>query len=124
MDKAEAYGKRRLTKEMNKEKHSNMLIKTFILKIQENKLNIKVKDALSLLFVEAKWYKNFILDYLEKGNKLKDFDTTLTQITHKDKDKNDVKVELQQLSSQMRRGTVDWIQCSLNELHAKELSLN
>ena len=67
MDKAEAYGKRRQTKEMNKEKHSNMLIKTFILKIQENKLNIKVKDALSLLFVEAKWYKNFILDYFLKN---------------------------------------------------------
>ena len=83
MNKAEAYGNRRLTKEMNKEKHSNMLIKTFILKIQENKLNIKVKDALSLLFVEAKWYKNFILDYLEKGNKLKDFDTKIKTITHK-----------------------------------------
>ena len=88
---------------------------------KDGSLNNKVKDALSLLFVEAKWYKNFILDYLEKGNKLKDFDTKIKTITHKDKDKNDVEVELKHLSSQMRSGTVDWIQYSLNALHAKKL---
>ena len=122
MNKAEAYGKRKLTKKVNKEKHSNMLIKTFILKIQENKLNNKVKDALKMLFVEAKWYKNFIIDYLEKENKLKNFDTKIKIITHKDKDKNDVEVKLKYLSSQMRKGTVDWIQYSLNSLHAKKLN--
>ena len=121
MNRAEAYEKGRLTKEMNKEKHSNMLIKTFILKLQENKLNNKVKNDFEMLYVEAKWYKNFVLDFLEKGNKLKDFDTKIKTITHKDKDKNDVEVELKHLSSQMRRGIVEWIQYSLNELHAKKL---
>ena len=43
MNKAEAYDKRRMTLEMNKEKHSNMLIKNVVLKIQENKLNNKIK---------------------------------------------------------------------------------
>ena len=121
MDKAEAYDNRRMTLEMNKEKHSNMLIKNVVLKIQENKLNNKVKNDFKMLYVEAKWYKNFVLDFLEKGNKLKDFDTKIKTITHKDKDKNDVEVKLKHLSSQMRSGTVDWIQYSLNDLHAKKL---
>ena len=99
MDKAEAYDNRRMTLEMNKEKHSNMLIKNVVLKIQENKLNNKVKNDFKMLYVEAKWYKNFVLDFLEKGNKLKDFDTKIKTITHKDKDKNDVEVKLKHLSS-------------------------
>ena len=121
MDKAEAYDKRRMTLEMNKEKHSNMLIKNVVLKIQENKLNNKVENDFKMLYVEAKWYKNFVLDFLEKGNDLKDFDTKIKTITHKDKDKNDVKVELQHLKSQMRSGIVDWIKGDLNKLHAKKL---
>ena len=121
MNKAEAYDKRRMTLEMNKEKHSNMLIKNVVLKIQENKLNNKVKDDFKMLYVEAKWYKNFVLDFLEKGNDLKDFDTKIKTITHKDKDKNDVEVKLTHLRSQMRSGIVDWIQYSLKSLHAKKL---
>ena len=101
MNKAEAYENRRQTKEMNKEKHSNMLIKNVVLKIQENKLNNKVENDFKMLYVEAKWYKNFVLDFLEKGNDLKDFDTKIKTITHKDKDKNDVEVKLKHLSSQM-----------------------
>ena len=61
------------------------------------------------------------MDFLEKGNDLKDFDTKIKTITHKDKDKNDVKVELQHLKSQMRSGIVDWIKGDLNKLHAKKL---
>ena len=61
MDKAEAYDNRRMTLEMNKEKHSNMLIKNVVLKIQENKLNNKVENDFKMLYVEAKWYKNFVL---------------------------------------------------------------
>ena len=43
-----------------------MLIKNVVLKIQENKLNNKVKNDFKMLYVEAKWYNNFVLDFFRE----------------------------------------------------------
>ena len=43
-------------------RHSQMVPKAFETKIIENKLTKEQKEALERLFLEAKWYKNYVLD--------------------------------------------------------------
>ena len=93
------------TKRQTIERHSNMLCKTFDVKIQENALSNDQKEALERIFLEQKWYKNYILNWSKqsKDNKISKFDTKITKITKKDKDLNDVDVEIKYLSSQSRQ---------------------
>lgn len=62
----------------------------FTLKIDYSKLNKKSKDQLNQLFLESKWFYNFILSQEEPFK----VDTKIITITKKDKDKNDIKVDL------------------------------
>ena len=86
-------------------RHSNMLLKTYEVKIQENKLRKKQREALERIFLEAKWYKNYILNWMNESeeNKLSKFNTKITEITKKDKDMNDVPVEITTLPAQSRQ---------------------
>lgn len=90
------------------ERHSKMSCKSYTVKIQSNKLSVKQQDELHRLFLEAKWFKNYVLDWCNKSedNKLSKFDTKIKNITHKDKDMNDIDVELKQISSQMKQSIV------------------
>lgn len=82
-------------------RHANMLCKTFDIKIQENRLSKAQKEALFTIFIEQKWYKNYILAWSEKdkNNKITKFDTKQNNITHKDKDMNDIPVIIKYLSA-------------------------
>lgn len=120
MNNTEAYARRLETKLRNKVKHSGMRVLTFALKIQVNKLSAKTLNRLSMCFVEAKWLRNYIISFLETHN-LKEFDRKTVNISHKDKDGNDVEVVLENLSSQMRTAVIDWVKDDLNKLHAKKV---
>ena len=81
------------TKHETIERHASMLCRTFDIKIQENKISKAQKEALEKIFIEQKWYKNYILNWCEQdreNNKLSKFDTKQTKITHKAKDMKDV----------------------------------
>lgn len=93
------------TKRQTFTRHKNMSCKTFDVKIQENSLNKQQKEALERIFLEQKWYKNYILNWTKqsKENKISVFDTKQTTITKKDKDMNDVKVKILYLSAQSRQ---------------------
>ena len=82
-----------------------MSCKTFDVKIQHNAISIKQKEALERIFLEQKWYKNYILNWCESSpeNRLSKFDTRQTAITKKDKDMNDIDVQIQYLSAQSRQ---------------------
>lgn len=62
-----------------------MLVKTFDVKIQMNKVSRAQKEALETIFLEQKWYKNYILNWSEQSdkNKITKFDTKLNDITKK-----------------------------------------
>ena len=51
-----------------REKRQLQECKVFSLKIQNNKLNKVQKEQLKMLFVEAKWLKNDILNYFEQND--------------------------------------------------------
>ena len=93
------------TKRNTVSRHQNMTCKTFDVKIQENSLSKQQKEALARLFLEQKWYKNYILNWSKqsKENKISKFDTRQTSITKKDKDMNDVEVQILYLSAQSRQ---------------------
>jgi putative transposase len=93
------------TKRETVERHNSMTVKTFDVKIQENKLSPKQSEALRLIFLEQKWYKNYILNWsnLSEENKISKFDTKINDITKKDKDMNDVKIHIKYLSAQSKQ---------------------
>lgn len=107
------------TKRETISRHENMNCHTYTFKIQENSLNNQQKEFLKMIFIEQKWLKNYILNWCEqdKENKLTKFDTKITKITHKDKDMNDVKVELKYLSAQSKQCLISRMYSNIKTLH-------
>ena len=101
------------TKRETIERHKSMSVKTFDVKIQENQLSKQQKEALETIFLEQKWYKNYILNWCEQdeNNRITKFNTKQNQITKKDKDMNDVPVNIKYLSASQR-------QCLISRMYA------
>lgn len=102
-----------------RERHKNMALKTFTVKIQKNKLSKQQKEALETIFLEQKWYKNYILNWVEQNenNKISKFDTKQTIITKKDKNMNDIPVVIKYLSAQSRQCLVSRMLENIKTLH-------
>lgn len=100
-------------------RHASMLCRTFDVKIQANKLSKQQKEALETIFLEQKWYKNYILNWCEqdKNNRITKFNTKQNQITKKDKDMNDVSVSIKYLSASQR-------QCLISRMYANTKTLH
>ena len=108
------------TKHETIERHKSMSVKTFDVKIQENQLSKQQKEALETIFLEQKWYKNYILNWCEQdeNNRIAKFNTKQNQITKKDKDMNDVPVNIKYLSASQRQCLVSRMYANIKTLHA------
>jgi putative transposase len=82
-----------------KKKRKTQTCKVYELKIQSNHLSTEKKTFLKMLFVEAKRFYNYILS----SEDIFAFDTKNNFILYKDKDKNDIKYEIQHMSSQIKQ---------------------
>lgn len=92
------------TKKETINRHRNMICRTYTCKIHKQSLSKKNKDLIERMFVEAKWLKNYILAWsglsskdeeYKKSHNIFKFDAqNLKTITHKDKDMNDIEVNL------------------------------
>jgi putative transposase len=107
------------TKRNTIERHKSMLVKTFDVKIQENQLSKQQKEALETIFLEQKWYKNYILNWCEQdeNNHITKFNTKQNQITKKDKDMNDVPVNIKYLSASQRQCLISRMYANIKTLH-------
>ena len=108
MEDAERKAKnRQIAESMNKtfEKRKGQVCRVYTVKIQENKLSKVQQEQLKMMFVEAKWLKNDIIAWTKQNpeRKISDYDTKQKTITHKDKDMNDVEVELKYLPAQVKQ---------------------
>lgn len=84
-----------------REKRQSQECKVFSLKIQNNKLNRIQKEQLKMLFVEAKWLKNDILNYFEKNN---NFDYKIQKTIFKKNFNGELEEkEIKYLGSQMKQ---------------------
>ena len=96
------------TKRSTIERHANMLVKTFSVKIQYNKCSKAQKEALQRIFLEQKWYKNYILNWSkETGLFFNKFDTKQKVITKKNAKMEDEEVSIKYLSAQSRQALVN-----------------
>lgn len=86
-------------------KRKGQVCRVFTVKIQENKLSSRQKEELKMMFVEAKWLKNAILQWSRENpeNRISEYDTKKKTVVHKDKDMNDVEVELKYLPAQVKQ---------------------
>lgn len=111
------------TKNETIERHSKMSIKTFDVKIQWNKLSNRQKEEITKVFLEQKWYKNYVLNWAEtSGNKISKFDTKITEITHKDKDLNDIPYKIKYLTSQSRQCLLSRMCSNIKTLHTLKIN--
>lgn len=85
-------------------KRQSQVCRVYKCKIQTNKLSAKQKLQLKMMFVEAKWIWNDILNWCEQSKENKPWDYKLTDTVHHfDKDNNLVEAKLQYVHSQMKQ---------------------
>ena len=72
-------------------------------KVQQNKLNKEQEQHLKMLFVEAKWLYNHVLNLSQTQNVFDINYTSIKQVKHFDKFKKEVISDLSYLSSQMKQ---------------------
>ena len=74
--------------------------RTFKFKVDRSRLTSQQKEQLKMMLVESKWIYNYIIGNCDPYNvSYKD----LVNITHKDKNNNDVNVNITHVSSAVRQ---------------------
>ena len=81
-------------------KRAKQICKTFKFKIDWDNLNLVQKETLKMMFVEAKWIYNYLLsqDDIYSFNY-----KNINYITHKDKNKNDIPVNITYIKSSVKQ---------------------
>ena len=93
-----------LTKQETADRRANQICKTFTVKIQQNQLSKLQKEELKMIFVEAKWFYNDILNWSkDENNKIWNYNTKTKKVVKKDEDGNNVSVNLKYLKSSMKQ---------------------
>lgn len=86
-----------------RERHSEMDVHVYTVKLDESHLSIDQYEHLKMLFVEARWETNDII----ASNDIFNYDYRRTVVDGLDKNRNPVQRTLTRLSSQMRQSIVD-----------------
>ena len=85
-------------------KRESQVCHTFKVKIQESSLTKTQKEQLKMVFVEAKWLANDILNWSENpDHKIWEYDTKQKSVIKKDKDFKDVKVDLKFIPASVKQ---------------------
>jgi len=88
----------------------------FELKLDESHFSLKTKEALKMMFVEAKWLYNY---YLSQEDVFK-ADCKLQKVLHKDKEGKDIETELKYLPAKYKVSVLEGIQNSIKGLSARK----
>lgn len=79
-----------------------------VVKVQANKLNATQREHLFMLFVEAKWVYNHIVQLSREGVDVFSLDyKTLRKVIRRDKDGNEIETLITRLSSQMLQAVLE-----------------
>jgi putative transposase len=112
LDKNESI--RKAVKE-TRERRTSQDCRVFKIKIDESRLSKRQAEALKMLFVEAKWLYNDILNWSE-DNEISTYDTSVKKIKVLNKDKEFEEKELRFIGSQMKQSIVAKIQSAIKGL--------
>ena len=87
-------------------KRAKQICKTFKFKIDWDNLNLVQKETLKMMFVEAKWIYNYLLSQ----DDIYSFDyKNINYITHKDKNKNNIPVNITYIKSSVKHELISQI---------------
>lgn len=96
-----------ISKQETLKMRQNQVCKTFTVKVSKNHLSKLQKEQLKMIFVEAKWIYNDMINWSSKeDNKIWNYNTKIKEISHKDKDGNCVVSELKYIGSSMKQWIV------------------
>ena len=96
-------------------KRAKQSCKTFKFKIDWDNLNLVQKETLKMMFVEAKWIYNYLLSQ----DDIYSFDyKNINYITHKDKNKNDIPVNITYIKSSVKQELISQIVNQIKGLSA------
>ena len=87
--------------------------RTFKFKVDRSRLTSQQKEQLKMMLVESKWIYNYIVGNCDPYN-ISDKD--LVNITHKDKDNNDINVKITHIGSSVRQQIIKQIQDQIKGL--------
>ena len=97
------------------EKRSSQICFVYRIKIDQSHLSNKQKEQLKMIFVEAKWIYNDILNY-SKTNNISTYDTKSKFVNVLNKDKQIEQREMKYIGSQMKQSVLADILASLKGL--------
>ena len=100
-------------------RRKSMLPRVVVLKVQENKLTSAQREALRMMFIEAKWLYNHVLALSEGEDGADVFSlkyNDIPEVLHYDKDRNPIVSPITRLSSQMRQAVLDGICTNIGNL--------
>lgn len=88
-------------------RRENQILKTYECKIVEKRLNKRQQGELQMLFVEGKWFYNYVLNLHKSGVKLNRINSTIIKSVERfDKDGNKVVSKLEYIGSQQKQAIV------------------
>ena len=93
-------------------RRKSMLPRVVVLKVQDNKLTSAQREALRMMFIEAKWLYNHVLALSEGEDGADVFSlkyNDIPEVLHYDKDRNPIVSPITRLSSQMRQAVLDGV---------------
>lgn len=93
--------------------------KVYTVKIDESRLSVRQAEQLKMLFVEAKWIYNDILNYSE-NNDILSYNTKIKNVDVLNKDKEKETRELKYIGSQMKQSVFANILSSIKMLSTKK----
>jgi putative transposase len=105
---------RKETIKLTKEKRKHQNCRVFELKIIKSKCSKKTLKHLNKLFLETKWFYNYILS----SDNIKDFNTKIKIVDVLNKDKQIEKRTINTISSQMKQEIKDRLFCNILSLSA------
>ena len=98
------------------EKRKSQTCHVYTLKIQENKLNTAQKEYLNRIFLEAKWFYNFILS----SDDIYSFNPTIKEVQILNKEKESEIREIKVLCAQSKQSIYDRTKTSIKSLSTKK----
>lgn len=117
---SEKYTKIMTARAETREKRKSQRCRVFELKVKKKSLKPEQKEHLNMMFVESKWCYNYLLA-LMNAKQIDIFDykqKDLVDITHKDKDGNDVQIHLNYLTSSYRLSLIEKMRSQLKTLRS------
>lgn len=105
----------RAAQKETKARRATQVCSVYKVKIDESNLSKRQKEHLKMLFVEAKWVYNDILNF-SKDNNLKDYKTSKKNIIVKNKNGEFEERELKYIGSQMKQSILTGVIASIKTL--------